>query len=104
MGTKVLLSSQWEDFAEKLGTCVVKVPTGGIIPGVPAIFSRSTSSEVSVVAIVIAAVSILLNLVLCGFLFFRREYQELELEPEARVHAKGVVLSERACFCLLSTF
>ena len=24
--------------------------------------------------------------------------------PDLRVHAKGVVLCERACFCLLSTF
>ena len=28
----------------------------------------------------------------------------LTMEPWIRVHAKGVVLCERACFCLLSTF
>ena len=33
-----------------------------------------------------------------------RHSSEIFQNPEFRVHAKGVILCEMACFCLLSTF
>mmetsp|Transcript_58933 Transcript_58933/g.140673 ORF Transcript_58933/g.140673 Transcript_58933/m.140673 type:complete len:143 (-) Transcript_58933:124-552(-) len=78
-----LIGSWWEDFVLAMTKCVNAAPTNGNVKDGYSILSARTSSEMALLALLLALASLAVNIALCFFVCARRDYQELgEEEPD----------------------